>query len=133
MSEWSLNLTAQEVDTTAVGEKFGDSVKSVVTGGGSIDFLVSRRKTLDQTGAPMADSTSLMRLLLLSEKGCKADAEFWMIDGQEDRDTLLPGDLFYQTQVLVTSIAINTRATDIIAGSLNFVTVGEIRLLMGTN
>ena len=133
MSEWSLSLTAQEVETTAVGEKFGDSVKSIVTGGGSIDFLVARKTTYEKTGAAMVDPTSLMRLLLMSEKGCKADAEFWMIDNQAERCSILPGDLFYKTQMLVTSIAINTRATDLIAGSLNFVTVGEIRLQMGTN
>ncbi len=133
MSEWSLSLSAQEVETTAVGEKYGDSVKSIVTGGGTIDFLVARKKTYEKTGAPMVDPTSLMRLLLMSEKGCKADAEFWMIDNQEQRCDLLPGDLFYETQMLVTSIAINTRASDLIAGSLNFVTVGEIRLKMGTS
>jgi hypothetical protein len=133
LSEWSLNLTAQEIDTTAVGERFGDSVKSLVTGGGQIDFLVARTNQTDQSGAPMADSTTLMQLLLLAEKGCKADAQFWMIDDQVDACGLLPGDLFYEAQLLVTSMAINTRATDIIAGSLNFVTVRDIRLKMGTN
>lgn len=133
LSEWSLNLTAQEVDTTAVGEKFGDSVKSLITGGGQVDFLVDRRTGIDQSGAARTDSTTLMRLLLMSEKGCKADAQFWMISDQQDAGELLPGDLFYQSQLLVTSMAINTRATDIIAGSLNFVTVGEIGLKMGTN
>lgn len=133
VSEWSLNLSAQEVETTAVGEKFGDSIKSVVTGGGSIDFLVTRNTTQDKNGKMILDATSLMRLLLMSEKGCKADAQFWMIENQADRCKLLPGDLYYETQMLVTSIAINTRATDIIAGSMNFVTVGEISLRMGIN
>lgn len=133
LSEWSLSLTAQEVDTTAVGEKFGDSVKSLVTGGGQVDFLIARKRGTDRSGAEMSDSTTLLRLLLMSEKGCKADAQFWMITDQVDAGELLPGDLFYQSQLLVTSIAINTRATDIIAGSLNFVTVGEIALKMGTN
>lgn len=133
ISEWSLSLSAQEIETTAVGEKFGDSVKSVVTGGGTIDFLVARRTVCGEDGSSMIDPTSLMRLLLLSEKGCKADAEFWMIDNQQQQANLLPGDLFYETQMLVTSIAINTRADGLIAGSLNFVTVGAIRLQMGTN
>jgi len=133
MSEWSLNLTAQEVDTTSIGDRFGDAVKSIVTGGGSIDFIVDRRIAYDQQGAEMTDSTALMRLLLMTEKGCKADAEFWMIEDQVDRCKLLPGDLYYETQLLITSVAINTRATEFIAGSLNFVTVGEIKLQMGTN
>jgi hypothetical protein len=56
-----------------------------------------------------------------------------IVDRPEGGATLLPGDLFYETELLVTSVAVNTRATDIIAGSLNFVTVGEIALRMGTN
>jgi len=133
LSEWNLNLTAQEVDTTAVGEKFGDSIKSLITGGGQLDFLVAREHLLDPSGASKNDTTILMRLLLMSEKGCKADAQFWMIDDQADAGELLPGDLYYSTQLLVTSMAINTRAPEIIAGSLNFVTVGEIALKMGTD
>lgn len=130
LREWILNLEAPEVDITSVGEKFGDSVKSLVTGGGSLDFLVERSVTT----ANQADSTALMSLLLLTEKGCKAKAEFYMIEDRADGFTgLLPGDLFYETELLVTSIAVNTRATEVIAGSLNFVTVGEIALRMGTN
>lgn len=130
LREWTLNLEAPEVDITSVGEKFGDSVKSIVSGGGSMDFLVER----SVTEANQADSTALMNLLILTEKGCKAKAEFYMIENRTDGYAgLLPGDLYYETELLVTSIAINTRATDVIAGSLNFVTVGEIALRMGTN
>ena len=129
LREWSLNLTAPEVDTTGVGEKFGDAVKSIVSGGGSLDFIVERNEELDSQ-----DSTALLNLLLMTEKGCKADAEFWMIQNRiGEGGTLLPGDLYYETQLMVTSIAINTRPDEIIAGSLNFVTVGEIALRMGTN
>jgi hypothetical protein len=129
LREWSLNLTAPEVDTTGVGEKFGDAVKSIVSGGGSLDFIVDRSEEADSQ-----DPTALLNLLLMTEKGCKADAEFWMIQNRPiEGGTLLPGDLYYETQLMVTSIAINTRPDEIIAGSLNFVTVGEIALRMGTN
>lgn len=128
LREWTLNLSAPEIDTTGVGERFGDSIKSLVTGGGSMDFLINR---YDRAG--IADSTLLMRLLLLTEKGCTSDAEFWMIENRAERGDLLPGDLYYRTRLLITSVAINTRAEDIIAGSLNFVTVGEISLRMGMN
>jgi len=125
LTEWSLNLLAPEVDTTSVGERFGESVKSIITGGGTMDFLVER----DQ----FSDSTVLMRLLLLTEKGCKAAARFWMINDASASGTLLPGDLYYETELLVTSTAVNTRPDDVIAGSMNFVTVGEIALRMGPN
>ena len=126
LREWSLNLTAPEVDTTGVGEKFGDSVKSVISGGGSLDFIVDRKSTPNEQ-----DPTALMNLLLMTEKGCTADAEFWMITDRTATADLLPGDLYYETQLMVTSMAINTRPDEIIAGSLNFVTVGDISLRMG--
>ena len=129
LREWSLNLNAPEVDTTAVGDRFGESVKSIITGGGSMDFLVERS---NHEGA--ADTTLLMQLLLMTEKGSKADAEFWMIPERDERECeALPGGLFYETQLLVTSTAVNTRIEEAIAGSLNFVTVGEIALRMGSN
>lgn len=126
---WSLNLNAPEVDTTSVGDKFGDAVKSIVNGGGSFDFLVDRKEFADKN-----DSTGLMQLLLLTEKGCKAEAEFWMlVNRQENQGNLLPGDLYYTAEILVTSSAINVRPDEVIAGSANFVTVGEIALRMGPN
>ncbi len=129
LQQWTLNLAASEVDVTALGERFGDSVKSLVTGGGTLDFLV------DRTAHPAtADTTFLMQLLLMIEKGCKARAEFWMIDAREDNsDQLLPGDLYYESTITITRQAINTRAAEIIAGSLDFVTLQEIALRMGTN
>lgn len=126
LREWSLNLDAPEVDTTGVGEKFGDAVKSVVSGGGSLDFIIDRKDTANEQ-----DPTALMNLLLMTEKGCTADAEFWMITNRAATASLLPGDLYYETQLMVTSMAINTRPDEVIAGSLNFVTVGDISLRMG--
>jgi hypothetical protein len=123
---WTLNLSAPEVDTTAVGEKYGEAVKSVVNGGGVFDFLVDRKASDTEH-----DSTTLMRLLLLTEKGCKAKAQFWMITNPEAG--MLPGQLYYETNLLVTSSAVNVRPGDMIAGSANFVTVGEIALKMGAN
>jgi hypothetical protein len=126
ITNWSLQLTAGEIDTTAVGEKFGDAVKSVVTGGGTMDFIVEREENI-------RDSTDLMRLLLMTENGCECDAEFWMIDNRAAAGELLPGGLYYSTSILITANAINTRVDEIITGSANFVTVKTVSLKIGTN
>lgn len=126
LTNWSLQLTAGEIDTTAVGEKFGDAVKSIVTGGGSMDFIVEREENI-------RDSTDLMRLLLMTENGCECNAEFWMIDSRAAEGELLPGGLYYSTNILITANAINTRVDEIITGSANFATVGIIALKMGTS
>jgi len=39
---WDLSLNSNEIDTTGLGDKFFDGVKSLIQGGGSFDFLVER-------------------------------------------------------------------------------------------
>ena len=127
LREWSIDLNSENINTTAVGQKFGESVKAVVSGGGTFDFIVERR-----TEADAYDSTALMQLLLLTEKGAKAEAEFFMItDRVKTQGTLAPGDLYYKCDILVTNTAVNTRASDAIVGTAQFVTTGPIELKMG--
>ena len=127
--EWSLNLDAPSVDTTAVGEKFGESVKSIVTGGGTVDYLIDKQCRADDRG----DGTDLMKLLLMTERGCKASARFFMLDrGGDPCDPpcdFRTGSLYYESDLLVTGTAVNLRPTEVVAGTANFVTTGEIRLL----
>jgi hypothetical protein len=205
---WSLNLNSNEIDTTGLGDKFFDGVKSLVQGGGSFDFLVERdasdtRNTaiisqsryanarcfvdVDQnityldadivgtagsianygpnyndssldagvTAYDNADITprneiavwsaqalaevgtsNLLRLLLNTNEQAEAEAQFWMIDSDVlNRDSysngLEPGDLYYKAQIMLTSSAVSVRATDVISGSANFVTVREVDLMEG--
>jgi hypothetical protein len=123
-----LELSAPNVETTALGEKFGESVKSLVTGGGSLDFLIERRTELGES-----DATNLLQLLMLTEKGCKAEAQFWMINDRAGQNCagLAPGDLFYEAEVLITQTAVNTRPTELIAGTASFATTGRIALKTG--
>lgn len=127
LQEWSVELNGENVNTTAVGQKFGESVKSIVSGGGTFDFLVERSTREDEY-----DSTSLLQLLLLTEKGSKAEAEFYMINNRTSPPAgLAPGDLYYKCNILITNAAINTRAGDLIVGTAQFVTTGPIELKMG--
>jgi len=127
MREWSLDLEAASVSTTSVGQKFGENIKSIVTGGGSFDFIVGRT-----TSEAQYDSTALMRLLLMTEKGSKAEAEFYMIQGSGGGcGEVASGDLYYESDILVTSIAISTRVDDVIVGTAQFVTTGAVELRMG--
>jgi len=127
IQEWSLNLQAAEQDITALGDRFTSATKILLSGSGSLDFLIERKDNLDRK-----DSTYLLNLLLMTENDCKTDAQFWMIENRpEGCADLLPGDLFYQTTLILTNIAISTRPDALIAGSAEFVTVGAIGLRMG--
>lgn len=192
LTNWTINLDAQEIDTTGLGDKFFDGVKSIIKGGGTFDFLVDREtydsknatiislpnyqnavlwtdspdvttyidasitdNSPDTTGnynnasvtgvepAPRAyqlmarsGTSNLMRLLLETAGQAQAEAEFWMIQGEEPRGfyadrVIEPGDLFYRANILITSTAVSTAATEVITGSATFVTVQDIELLEG--
>lgn len=92
--------------------------------------------TYDTKQLATIGTSNLLRLLLSTNEQTEAEAEFWMIDGDaQDRTSytgmLLPGDLYYKAQIMLTSSAVSVRATDIITGSANFVTVREVQLREG--
>ena len=127
--EWSLELDAAAVETNAVSEKFGTAVKSMVTAGGSTEFLIDRKCYEDTQD----NGLMLMQLLLMTEKGCEANAQFWIMTGTDvcnvDCDGRINGGLYYETDILITNTAVNLRPTEIVAGTASFVSTGEIRLL----
>lgn len=91
---------------------------------------------LDATALATLGTSNMLRLLLNTNEQAEAEAEFWMIDSDvQDRTSytgmMLPGDLYYKAQIMLTSSAVSVRATDVITGSANFVTVREVQLREG--
>ena len=134
IQDYSIEFEAPNLETTSVGQKFGESVKSLVNGGGSCNFYVERACNAEGTD----NSTELLQLLMMTEKGCEAEARF--IVYQKDGDCskpncgeLLPGTLYYESNILVTQTAINVRPTEMVAGSCNWVTTGTIKMLQAPN
>ena len=89
--EYSLTLDAPSIDTTIVGEKFGEAVKSLVSGGGSFEFFIDRTCLGDDTEDA---SWMMMNLLFNTEGGCsgapiETEAWFNVMEGN-GCDELLP-------------------------------------------
>ena len=66
--EYSLTLDAPSIDTTTVGEKYGEAVKSLVSGGGSFEFFLDR--TCLESENTEDSSWMLMNMLFNTEGGC---------------------------------------------------------------
>lgn len=131
MREWTLDLSAPTIDTTAISEKFGEAVKSLVTGSGNAEFLIDRNCYDDNSD----NGIMLMRLVLMTEKGCKARAKFYLISDADDSSSygvIRPGGLYYSAEILVTSSAVSVRPADVVAGTVNFATTGAVKLLEAT-
>ena len=76
---------------------------------------------------------TLMQLLLMTEQGCKASAQFYVLQRCGDCGTdpctgLIAGDLYYETDLLITQTAINMRPTELVVGTAQFVSTGPIKL-----
>ena len=79
-----------------------------------------------------------MNLLFQTEGGCsgapiETEAWFMVMEGEGCTNCFPPinGSLYYKANILITQTAINVRPTDLIVGTAQFVTTGEIRLLQG--
>ena len=133
MREFSLTLDAAAVDTTTVGEKFGENVKSLVRGGGTFEFFIDRSCLGDQQENASWD---ILNMLFLTEGGgsqqpIAAEAWFYLMIGNGCTNCFPPaaGDLYYRASILITQTAVNVRPTEMIVGTAQFVTTGDIKLL----
>jgi hypothetical protein len=129
MREWTLELDAPNVDVTAVSEKWGEQVKSIVSGGGTLEFFIDRKCYDAEHDAALVP----MQLLMMTNNGCEAEAEFWMmtypIDCGPSCGGSFGGGLYYSAKILITATAVNLRPKEILAGTASFVTTEEIRLI----
>lgn len=129
MEDWSLELDANNIETTSLGERFGESTRALVTGGGQVNFFVNRFQRGYET-----DAMFLARLLITLEQGSKAEAIF-KITNKQGLPTNNPNSkripistVSYRAELLLVNTVTDTSADDVIRGSARFVTVGRVRL-----
>lgn len=123
LQEWALDIDAANLDMTAIGETFGENTKALVRGAGSLQFLVDHR-----TSTAGQDSLAVLRLVLLTQQGCKSNAKFWLYQNRDPNCGRIGGSVYYQCDLLLTNSRVNTRADSLIAGSSDFVVTGEIAI-----
>lgn len=123
LQEWALDIDATNLDMTAIGETFGENTKSLVRGAGSLQFLVEHKPTDEGQ-----DTLALLRLVLLTQRGCKSNARFWLYKDRNDNCGRISGSVYYQCDLLLTNSRINTRADQLIVGSTDFVATGDIEV-----
>tara|TARA_E500000318_G_scaffold84929_2_gene80799 strand:- start:3016 stop:4137 length:1122 start_codon:yes stop_codon:yes gene_type:complete len=123
LQEWALSIDAANLDTTAIGDTFGENVKALVRGAGTLQFIVDHRDQANEL-----DAMTLLRLVLLTENQCNTNAKFYLYKNRNEVGTQINGSAYYQCDVLLTNTRVNTRATDLIAGTADFVATSEIKL-----
>ena len=60
---WSLNMQANEIDTTGLGNRFNDGVRGLIQGGGTFDFVLENAFKESTSGAVTQDYESTAQVL----------------------------------------------------------------------
>lgn len=126
LAKWTLDQEGNTQDTTALSEGHGDSVKALVRGSGTLQFDIDRTYR-----SGYQDSTALLRLVMMLDRGCKTRARFYLCRDRAADSTNLGGSLWYEADLLLARTGVSTEATDLITGSAAFLVLGETQLRMG--
>lgn len=123
LEEWILSIDASNLDVTAIGETFGENIKSLVRGAGSLQFLAENKNVSNEE-----DGLSLLRLVLLTQNQCNTKARFYIYKNRNEQAPRVNGSVYYECEILLTNTRLNTRATELIAGTADFVATSEIKI-----
>lgn len=123
LTGWVFEMNTAVLDQTAIGERFGEAVKGLLRGAGSIEAFMDC-SSRDQT----FDSSSLLKLTMMVEEGSKAKARF-RIAANQSTDNCSPNPtLYYLADILFSKSSVNIAATEMITVSAEFVSTGSCKI-----
>lgn len=123
--DYTLATDREAIDATALSDRFRQLYSAgILSGSGSITCA------FDYTTAGITETPLLMlQLIQRLELGSSFDCALYLTDQSVDAGV---NNVFYQFDAMVTKAGVEVRAGDIINCTIDFVTTGEIRLLIGS-
>jgi len=124
VTSYTLNTDRETIDATSLSDKFRKQYSAgIISGSGSIDCL------FDYTTTGIKETPLLMlQLIHRVDIGSEFDLALYLTD-KELNPSL--NNVFYEMQAMVTQTGVTVDSEDIIRCTIDFVTTGEIRLLIG--
>ena len=121
---YTLNTDRESIDATSLSDKFRRQYSAgIISGSGSIDCL------FDYLSTGIKETPLLMlQLIHRVDIGSEFDLALYLTD-KELNPSL--NNVFYQIQAMVTQTGVTVDTEDVIRCTIDFVTTGEIRLLIG--
>lgn len=121
---YTLNTDRESIDATSLSDKFRRQYSAgIISGSGSIDCL------FDHLSTGIKETPLLMlQLIHRVDIGSEFDLALYLTD-KELNPSL--NNVFYEMQAMVTQTGVTVDSEDIIRCTIDFVTTGEIRLLIG--
>jgi hypothetical protein len=123
--DYTLATDREAIDTTTLSDKFRQMYSAgILSGSGSITCA------FDYTTTGATESPLLMlQLIQRLELGSAFDCALYLTDKTVDAGV---NNVFYQFDAMVAKAGVEVRAGDIINCTIDFVTTGEIKLLIGS-
>lgn len=123
--DYTLATDREAIDTTTLSDKFRQMYSAgILSGSGSITCA------FDYTTTGATESPLLMlQLIQRLELGSAFDCALYLTDKTVDTGV---NNVFYQFDAMVAKAGVEVRAGDIINCTIDFVTTGEIKLLIGS-
>lgn len=124
VTSYEFSADRDTIDTTALDDRFRQQFSAgLLSGSGRIDCA------FDYTTTGVAESPLLMlQLIQRIDIGSAFDLALYLTDKVVDPNV---DNIFYDLTAVVTRAGVQVRAGDIIDCTIDFVTTGEIRLLLG--
>lgn len=121
---YEINTTREAVDTTALNDKFKTQYSAgLISGSGKIDCIFDYKSTGIKEVPLM-----LLQTIQRVEVGSHCDIALYLIDNSLDASN---DSVFYEVEAVITSSGVTVDTDGTITCTLDFVTTGEIRLLVG--
>jgi hypothetical protein len=114
----------EAIETTSLSDKFKQQYSAgLISGSGTIDALFN-----PYTDRRKESSLLLLQLIQRVEIGAQFETELFLTDQNVYGSDL---DVYYKVSAVITRAGVEVRSDDIISASIDFLSTGEIQLLVG--
>jgi len=125
VTSYEFNASREQVDTTTLSDKFKNQYNAgLISGSGRIECIFN-----NATDGSKETSLLMLQLIQRLDLGCAFDLFLYLVDKD-----LSPAEqsVFYSLTAVVTNSGVSVDLDDAIRCTLDFVTTGELKLVVGT-
>jgi len=125
VTNYEFNASREQVDTTTLSDKFKNQYNAgLISGSGRIECIFN-----NATNSAKETSLLMLQLIQRLDLGCAFDLFLHLVDND-----LSPTEqsIFYSLTAVVTNSGVSVDLDDAIRCTLDFVTTGELKLVVGT-
>ena len=123
---FTFNTDRESIETTSLSDKFKRMYSAgLISGGGSIDCLFGTA-----TGGQVENSLLMLQLINRVELGSEFSCFLQLVDNSTTLYSTAK-NIYYEFDAVITKSGVEVSADALISCAIDFVTTGEIRLLIG--